>query len=73
MENTLRNLESMQRLFDNRPAPEPDGRQTRFLVMVDGTEMKSCDSRAQAEAWAWFYNTSPGCRAKIMEVEWEEE
>lgn len=45
---------------------------TKYTVLIDGTEMKSCDSRAQAEAWAWYYNTSPGCKATIQKVEWEE-
>jgi len=46
--------------------------QTRYLVLVDGTQMQSCESRAQAESWAIFYGTSPGCKPKIEKVEWEE-
>lgn len=65
------NLRDCQILYDNRMPEEM--RRKKYLVLVDGTEMKSCDSRVQAEAWAWFYNTSPGCKAKIQEIEWEEE
>ena len=46
--------------------------QTRYLVLIDGREMKSCESRTQAEWWAIFYAASPGCKPKIEKVEWEE-